>query len=214
MNRGGSRMSDLGCAVQLGIFTLIVLGGLLLVQSLTGQPGGIGGILSGPPPTPTIVVLPPVIDVITKQPKLETTAYFLSTVADVSQKVGLLEQEQRVVLVACGKVVAGIDLSQLTTANIVTNGDRAVIDLPEPDIFDTLLIEDRDPPCTYVAFRSDGILLEAAKDLETEARRQALNTFQESALANGILAEAGANAETEIRRLLFLVGYKTVEFAP
>jgi hypothetical protein len=159
-------------------------------------------------------VLPPVLDVISKQPRLETTAYFLSTVADVSQQVGLLNQEQRVVLVACGKVTAGIDLSQLTAQNVSVNGEQVVIDLPEPMVFDTLLIEDRNPPCTYVAFRTDGILLEAAKHLESEARKQALNTFRESALANGILNEAKTNAETEIRRLLFLVGYTSVEFAP
>ena len=207
-------MSDIGCAVQLGIFALIVIGGLSVVQALTGQAGGIDGVLAPPPPTPTVVVLPPVLDVITKQPKLETTAYFLSTVADVSQRVGLLEQEQRVVLVACAKVIAGIDLSRLTAENVVANGDSVVIDLPEPEIFDTVLIEDRDPPCTYVAFRTDGILLEAAKDLETEARRQAIEKFRESALGNGILDEARTNAQTEIRRLLFLVGYKLVEFAP
>ncbi len=208
-------MSDIGCAAQLGIFALIVIGGLIVVQALLGSGAGIGAVLAPPaPPTPTVVILPPVIDVITRQPRLETTSYFLSTVADVRQKVGLLEQEQRVVLVACGKVIAGIDLSRLAAENITTSGDSAVIDLPDAEIFDTLLIEDRNPPCTYVAFRSDGILLEAAKGLETEARRQAIIKFRESALGNGILNEARTNAETEIRRLLFLVGYKSVEFAP
>ena len=206
-------MSDVGCAVQLGVFALVVIAGLIVVQSLLGR-GGVTELLAPAPPTPTIVTLPPVIDVITRQPRLETTTFFLSTVADVSQTVGLLEQEQRVVLVACGKVVAGVDLSQLTADKIITSGDHVTIDLPDPILFDTLLIEDRNPPCTYVAFRTDGLLLEAAKDLEGIARRQALNTFQESALGNGILAEAKGNAETEIRRLLFLVGYKSVEFVP
>lgn len=213
MSRSGSRMSDIGCAVQMGVFALIVIIGLVIFQTLTGQ-GGFGELFSPPPPTPTIKVLPPVLDVISRQPRLETTSYFLSTVADVSQQVGLLQQEQRVVLVACGKVAAGIDLSQLTEQNITVNGDQVFIDLPEPMVFDALLIEDRNPPCTYVAFRTDGILLEAAKHLESEARKQALNTFRESALANGILDEAKDNAETEIRRLLFLVGYTSVEFAP
>lgn len=209
----GTRLSDVGCAAQLGVFALIVIAGLIVVQSLLGR-GGVAELLAPPPPTPTVVTLPPVIEVITRNPRLETTTFFLSTVADVSQKVGLLEQEQRVVLVACGKVVAGVDLSQLTADKVVASGENATIDLPEPILFDTLLIEDRNPPCTYVAFRTDGILLEAAKDLEGIARRQALATFQESALGNGILAEAKANAETEIRRLLFLVGYKSVEFVP
>lgn len=215
MGRGGSRLSDIGCAVQLGIFAALVIIALAIVQVITGPSGGLLNLTASPqPPTPTAITLPPVLELITKQARLQTTSFFLSTVTDVSQTVGLLKQEQRVVLVACGKVTAGIDLDQLTADDVVTNGDRVLIQLPQPMIFDTLLIEDRDPPCTYVAFRTDGILLEAAKDLESIARQKALTSFQESALANGILAEASANAQVEIKRILFLAGYKVVEFGP
>jgi len=203
--------SGIGCAVQLGIFALIVIGGLLILQSVLNLPAS---IFNAPPPTPTTVTLPPALDVINKQPRLQTAAYTLSTVADARQKVGLLQQEQRVLLVACGKVTAGIDLSKLTSDNAQTNGERVTIQLPPAEIFDALLIEDADPPCTYVAFRSDGILLEAAKDLETIARRQVIETFQQSALDQGILYEATQNAQTELRRLLFAVGYKAVDFKP
>jgi hypothetical protein len=212
----GRGLSNLGCAAQLGIFAVIVIGGLTLLQSLTGAPAALLGSLqaAAPQPTPTTVVLPPVLDVITRQPRLQTVSYFLSTVADSSKVVGLLKQEQRVILVACGKVTAGIELSKLDKDKVKADGADATIQLPDPEIFDTLLIEDRNPPCTYVAFRTDGILLEAAKDLESDARRQAIEKFRQTALEQGIIQEARVNAQTEIRRLLFLAGYKSVEFTP
>jgi hypothetical protein len=209
-------MSNLGCAAQLGIFAVIIIGGLIVIQAVIGLPGSVVSSIqaTSPPPTPTVVILPSVIDVISQQPRLQTISYFLSTVGDAKQTVGLLQQEQRVVLVACGKVVAGIDLSKITAESVRTNGDRVVITLPPAEVFDTLLIEDSDPPCTYVAFRTDGILLEAAKDLETIARRQVLEQFRATAIEQGILSQAAENAKTELRRLLFLVGYKSVEFTP
>jgi len=212
----GKQSSNLGCAAQLGIFAVIVIGGLLVIQTLLGAPGNlIDGLRSAaPPPTPTTVILPPAIDVISRQPRLQSTSYFLSTVADARQKVGLLQQEQRLILVACGKVIAGIDLSQITAGDIRTNATSVVITLPPAEIFDTLLIEGSNSPCTYVAFRTDGILLEAARDLETIARRQVVEQFRQTALAQGILNSAAENAKTELRRLLFLVGYQSVEFAP
>lgn len=218
----GKSLSSLGCAAQLGIFALIVIGGLLVVQTLLGAPGNLLSGLQGPPPTPTTVVLPPVLDVINKQPKLQSTSYFLSTVADAKQTIGLLQQEQRVILVACGKVTAGIDLSKITEDHVRTNGSSVQITLPPAEIFDALLIEGETPssddaeaaaqPCTYIAFRTDGILLEAAKDLESIARRQSVEQFRQTALDQGILAEATQNAENEIRRLLVLAGYRSVEF--
>jgi hypothetical protein len=76
------------------------------------------------------------------------------------------------------------------------------------------LVENRDSTCTYVAYLSYGFLLESDPKMESEARQQAMASMQATALDNGILDTAQKNAETEVRRLLFLVGYKSVEFAP
>lgn len=214
MSRSGSGLAGIGCAAQLGVFAVILIAGLLLLQAVGALPGNLLNSLQAPQPTPTVVVLPPVLKVIQQTPKLETASYFLSTVADVSQRVGLLQQEQRVILVACGSVTAGIDLSKITDANISVNGDTVLIQLPDTEVFHVELAEDHQPDCTYTAYRTDGILLESAQNLESEARIQAMGRFRATALDNDILATARKNAETELRRLLFLVGYKTVEFVP
>lgn len=215
MGRRGSRIGDTGCAVQLGIFAVLLIGGLLLLQSITGLPTSFIGSIqtAAPPATPTVIVLPPVIDVISQNPRLETASYFLSTVAEAKQQVGLLQQEQSVLLVACGKVTAGIDISKLNEENVLVTGTTVVMQLPEAEIFEAFLIEDDEPECTYVAHRSDGILLAASETLETEARRQAIASFRQSALENGILETAAENAQTELQRLLFLVGYRDIQFA-
>ena len=212
----GLSAPGIGCAVQLGIFAVIVIAGVLLLQSVLGLPGNfLSGIqAAAPQPTPTIVVLPPVLKVIQEKSRLETVSYFLTTVADVKKTVGLLNQEQRVVLVACGNVAAGIDLKKISDANISFRGESVVIQLPEAEIFTTALSEDVSSECTYVAYLSYGFLLEEDPTMESEARRQAMDKMQATALANGILEAAEKNAETEVRRLLFFSGYKSVEFVP
>ena len=211
----GKNVSSIGCAAQLGIFAVIVIGGLLVVQTLLGVPGNLLSSLQPSPPTPTVMVLPPVLELINKEPKLQTTTYTLSTVADVKQTIGLLQQEQRVVLVACGKVTAGINLGQIAESDILAAGTSVRITLPQTEVFDVSLIDDGGAqPCTYVAFRTDGILLEAAKDLESIARQQAVEKFRQTALSQGILEEARRNAEVALRDLLIKSGYRSVEFAP
>src|SRR3990170_8772470 len=95
--------SSLGCAVQLGVFAVIVIGGLTIVQALLGAPGTLIEALQPPPPTPTTIVLPPVLEVINRQPKLQSTSYYLSTVAEARQTVGVLQEGEKGGLVGGGK---------------------------------------------------------------------------------------------------------------
>jgi hypothetical protein len=168
-------------------------------------------ILQLPPPTPTIVVLPPVINQIKPLGQLHTASYFLSTVVDTQMPIGALNQIQRVLLVACGKVDAGIDLSKLEQQNIITNGDQVTIRLPDAEMFTSQLFDDR--KCTYVVLREEGVLLPPNTVLETAAREAAVANFKETATANGILEQARLNAEGEVRRLLTLLGYRDIQFA-
>jgi hypothetical protein len=168
-------------------------------------------IIQLPPPTPTIIVLPTVINQIKPLGQLHTTSYFLSTVVDTQMPVGALNQIQRVLLVACGQVSAGVDLSKLQPQDIVTSGDKVTIRLPDPEIFTSQLFDDR--KCTYVVLREEGVLLPPNTVLETAAREAAVANFKETALANGILDQARLNAEGELRRLLTLLGYRDIQFS-
>ncbi len=212
----GSNKLLTGCLLFLAAVVIIcVLIGIAvpsignsLLQSVLQAPGK---IIQLPQPTPTIIVLPTVINQIKPLGQLHTASYFLSTVVDTQMPVGALNQIQRVLLVACGKVDAGVDLSKINPPDIVTNGERVVIKLPDPEIFTSQLFDDR--KCTYVVLREEGVLLPPNKVLETAAREAAVANFKETALANGILDQARTNAEGEVRRLLTLLGYRDIQFA-
>ena len=204
-------MKNRGCALELMLVLAILVVVFLIVRSV-GLPTGLADFLQLPEPTPTILMQPAVIDQIKPLGQLHTSSYFLSTVVDTQMKIGALNQVQRVLLVACGKVDAGVDLAKLQAADIQTLGDRVVIRLPATEIFTTQLFDDRQ--CTYVVLRDEGVLLPPNLVLETAAREAAVANFKETALANGILEQARTNAEGEIRRLLSLVNYRDVQFVP
>jgi hypothetical protein len=215
-NEGTGNKLLTGCL--LGLAALVIVCALIgiavpsvggsLLQNIIQAPAK---IIQLPPPTPTIVVLPTVINQIKPLGQLHTASYFLSTVVDTQMPVGALNQIQRVLLVACGKVDAGVDLSKIKPQNILTNGDKVTIRLPEAEIFTSQLFDDR--KCTYVVLREEGVLLPPNTVLETAAREAAVANFKETALGNGILEQARLNAEGELRRLLTLLGYRDIQFA-
>jgi hypothetical protein len=161
-----------------------------------------------PPVTPTVKVLPPALERVRSLARLETTAYFLSTVVEVDRPPDWPLTGQRLLLVAHGRVTAGIDLSQIQEADVEVLGEQVIVHLPPAEVFDVYLHEDK----TYVYDFEKGIFARFDKTLETEARRQAVEEFQSTALANGILEEARDRAEWEIQRLLLLLGYESVMF--
>lgn len=197
--------SLIGCIGVLVLVLAILIVGLLIVQRTD-----LSNLIPLPKPTPTNIVQPSVIDQIKPLGQLHTASYFLSTVVETQMRIGVLNQMERVLLVACGKVDAGIDLSKIEAKDIQTSGDTAILHLPDPEVFTAQLFDDR--KCTYVVLREEGVLLPPNVVLETAAREAAVGNFKETALANDILPQARKNAEGEIRRLLILVGYKTVNF--
>jgi hypothetical protein len=206
-----SSAATIGCTLQLVLVLAILIVGWLILQSV-GLPAGLGNLFSLPQPTPTNIVQPAVIDQIKPLGQLHTASYFLSTVVETQMRVGALQQLQRVLLVACGKVDAGVDLAKIQASDIQTSSGTAIIKLPPTEIFTTQLFDDR--KCTYIVLREEGILLPPNLQLETAAREAAVANFKDTALGNDILGQAKHNAEGEVRRLLVLVGYKDVQFAP
>ncbi len=210
-NRGGAGCT-IALLVVLGLVVVVIIAipatGAALLQNVLQAPSK---IINPPQPTPTNIVLPTVINQIKPLGQLHTASYFLSTVVDTQMAIGALNQVQRVLLVACGKVDAGVDLSKVQPQDIITNGDKVTVHLPEPEIFTSQLFDDR--KCTYVVLREEGVLLPPNTVLETAAREAAVANFRETALQNGILEQARINAEGEIRRLLTLLGYREIQFA-
>jgi hypothetical protein len=184
-----------------------------MVNSVADLPGRVlGGVREAlDAGDPTYSTLPAVIEQLKPLARLQTEEYFLSTVVEASKPRGAGGVlTEKLVLIACGHVTAGVDLSKIQEGDIRSEGGTVTINLPPAEVFGTAL--DDDSGCTHLYAREVPPLMAPSADLDSEARRNALESFRQTALQNGILEKAQVRAQQEIARLLLLAGYETVEF--
>jgi hypothetical protein len=113
----------------------------------------------------------------------------------------------RLLMIAHGEVVAGIDFSNLKPDDVRVDGKRVHLHLPAAQVFSTRL----DSAKTRVYSRQTGLLVSTDPNLETQVRQEAERQLEEAALADGILKTAQANAGSTITSLLRGLGFETVE---
>lgn len=135
----------------------------------------------------------------------------LSTVRYTLEKVVILEDVKwyggnRVVLVASGVVKAGVDLGKMSEGDVQISGDVLTIKLPKAEVLDAYL-KDRE---TQVLDRSTGLFREFDKDLEQEARKQAVGQMLIAAKKNGIVADAEERAALQLQAFFGKLGFKEV----
>jgi hypothetical protein len=162
-------------------------------------------------PTPTIMPDPvTIIREVQSLARLETIQYTVEKVitAEINQGVFAPFVGDKLLLVAHGYVIAGIDLSKLSQEDLRMKDDVLYVDLPEAEIFVATLDNDK----TYVYDRETGLLRNSDLNLETEARQAAEDAIREGAIEDGILIYAEQNAETYIERLLNTLGFMRVVF--
>jgi hypothetical protein len=185
-----------------------------MVNNIADMPGRvIGGVREAlDAGDPTYSTLPAVIEQLKPLARLQTEEYFLSTVAEAYKPRGTGGVlSEKLVLIACGRVTAGIDLGKIQENDISSTGSTVTIRLPPAEIFGTTL--DDSSGCTRIYIREVPPLMAPSPELDNEARRNALESFRQTALENDILERAYLRAQEEIARLLLLAGYETVEFA-
>jgi hypothetical protein len=143
--------------------------------------------------------------------KVQTLSQFV-TVKYNLEKVVVLDDvkwygDSHVVLVAHGVVKAAINLDQLGPGDIQISGNKIKIDLPRSHVVDAYLDDQK----TQIVERYTGVLRVFDKDLEQNARRQAVEELRLAALQNGILDEASERARSQLKVLLYQVGFSDVE---
>jgi hypothetical protein len=136
----------------------------------------------------------------------------LVTVKYVLEKVVVLEDvkwygENRVLLVAHGVVKAGTDLSKLQPADVRIAEKKIIVTLPKAAITDVYLDDRR----TQILERSTGIMRVFDKDLEQNARRQAVDDLRRAALNNGILNDSEERARAQLSNLFYQLGFTEVD---
>ena len=179
------------------------------VQSMTGDLGTrVSQVLN---PTPTILPDPvTVMREVRSLARLETIEYRIEKVikAEIGQEwLGELFGD-KLIFVAHGVVLAGVDLSKFGPENLELTNGVLYVSLPEPEVFIATL----DNAKSYVYDRDKGLLTKGDVNLETTARREAEKVVQDAAVEDGILEQARQNAEIYLERLLNSLGYPEVIF--
>lgn len=179
------------------------------VQDVTGNLSTqVSSILN---PTPTVLPDPvTVVHDVRALARLETIQYTVEKVitAETGQgPFGFLFGD-RLILVAHGQVIAGVDLAKLGPDDLQVRDGVLYVTLPEPEVFVTALDNDK----TYVYDRETGLLRREDFTLEANARQAAEQSIEEAAVEDGILRLAQQNAENFLYRLLMDLGYPEVIF--
>jgi hypothetical protein len=212
----------------LSLITIVALGTLLFLQIREGLFGFVDRVpdLSLlPQPTPTIYpsaatvihsiqpIYPSaatVIHSIQRLSRLETASYHIEKVitAETGQgPLGFLFGD-RLLLIAFGEVIAGIDLSDIEADDVRRTDDGTLyVRLPEPEVFVATLDNEK----TNVYDRRTG-MVGLNQELETEARREAERLILEAAIDDGIEDEAAKNAEDVLRSFLLALGFADIQF--
>jgi hypothetical protein len=162
-------------------------------------------------PTPTIIPDPvTIVHEIRSLARLETIQYTVEKVitAETGQGAFGFLFGDRLLFVAHGFVIAGVDLEKVKTDDLRLEDNILYVTLPEPEVFVATL----DNSKSYVYDRQMGMLTQGDQSLETNARQVAEQTIKQAAMDDGILDQAKINAENYLSRLFQDLGYQDVIF--
>lgn len=162
-------------------------------------------------PTPTIRPSPAtIVREVQSLSRLETVVYTVEKVITAESGQGALAFlfGDKLLLVAHGQVIAGVDLSQVREEDVaVTADDRVVLTLPPAEVFVVRLDNEK----TFVYDRETGVF-GMRPDLETAARQAAEQEILRAALADGILETADRNARSFLEGFIKGFGFQEVVF--
>jgi len=164
-------------------------------------------------PTPTIIPDPvTVIREVRTLARLETIQYSVEKVVTAETRQGVFEAlfGDKLLFVAHGIVIAGVDLSKVQEDDVWMDGGVLFMRLPPAEIFVATLDNDK----SYVYDRDTGLLTKGDIHLETTARQVAEDEIEKAAIEDGILENARTNAEQYLYRLLRSLGFMDVVFVP
>lgn len=162
-------------------------------------------------PTPTILPDPvTIINEVRSLARLETIQYSVEKIitAEVRQEVFGPLFGDRLLFVAHGVVIAGIDLNNLEVSDLNLQEGVLMVRLPDAEIFITAVNNEK----SYVYDRQTGLFTKGEQDLEMLVRQAAEEEIYQAALDDGILDQASVNAEAYLLKMFGALGYKDVIF--
>ncbi len=142
--------------------------------------------------------------------RLETASYHIEKVITAESGQGPLGFlfGDKLLLIAYGEVIAGVDLSTLRPEDVMVAPDGTVyIRMPAVEIFVATLDNQR----SRVYDRRTGVVGTNAQ-LETAARQEAERLILQAAIEDGIETKADENARTFLRSFVLGLGFTNVIF--
>ena len=220
--RYGVPLAGGGCAatalyVALGAITVVLLLMLfwqqIVATFMPNVPQQVLQVIATP--TPTIRDWGGAIQQMKNLNRLETQRFSIERVVEASTARGdpldaLLGE--RLLLIASGDVVAGVDLSKLTERDIIISPDGAsvTLTLPASEIFSARLNNER----TRVYDRQTRLLTQLTggqdPNLETQARQEAERQILAAACENGIMQRAADEAKRSMEQFLRLLEFEQI----
>jgi len=191
----------------------LVLGLLAMMGFARVAKGGLWGRVAAfvtGSPARFDVSSPTVVEKIRQLSRLETVEYSLDKIVEGERQSAFLPDflaGDKLLLVAHGEVIAGIDLGQFKAGDVVVNGNAVHVRLPAAQILTTRIDNSR----TRVYSRTTGLLVATDPNLESEVRKIAEQQIAQAALDDGILEKARQNARTSVTALLYGLGFRTVD---
>jgi hypothetical protein len=162
-------------------------------------------------PTPTIIPDPvTIIHEVQALARLETIRYNVEKVitAETGQGAFAFLIQDRLLLVAHGIVIAGIDMNKITSESMWLDQGVLNVRLPAAEVFLASLDNEK----TYVYDRETGLLKNPDPNLETTARQAAEEEILKAALEDGILDQAMNNAKLYLHWFFDTLGYHQINF--
>ena len=143
--------------------------------------------------------------------RLETQSFSIERVVEAKVERGNpldLFLSDRLLLIASGDVIAGVDLAKLKDSDVTISSDGKTITLrlPPSEIFSKSLNNDR----TRVYDRQTGIFAPENKDLETQARSAAEGEILQAACEGGVMQKAADEAKRSVEQFVRLLDFEVV----
>jgi len=207
-----------GCATA--VLYLLVGGAIAFVVFLLIGRQLFGNVTSGvstqirqiiATPTPTIRDRGGTILQIRNLNRLETQSFSVERVIEAKVERGNLLDSflgDRLLLIASGNVIAGVDLSKLRDSDVTLSPDGKTITLrlPPSEIFSKSLDNQR----TRVYDRQTGLFANQQRDLETQARQEAEDEILTAACEGKIMQKAADEAQRSMDHFLRLLDFESV----
>jgi Protein of unknown function (DUF4230) len=153
---------------------------------------------------------PAVVDKIRQLSRLESVNYSIDKIVEGSRQAPGIPSfllGDRMLFIAHGEVIAGVDLAQLGKNDVRVAGDAVEVRLPAAQILVTRIDNER----SRVYERTTGLLVPADPNLESQVRQAAEQQITQAALDDKILEKASDNARVTVTGLLYALGFRRVD---